>query len=168
MSFSKGALKAREMLCELNNLKLFVDNNELPKEDVIFVYKIYLKLVNPKGFDEILRTNNSGDIWRYILNYFRERNSGKLGATIEEDSLKFDLSAENCFRVLKLLGNFSSKLTANYFTKICGTTGLFIFVLKDILEYAGIIMEKKSPPARLYSLAQYACEYYGKAVLKLS
>lgn len=140
----------------------------MPKEDVIFVYKLYLKLVNPIGFDDVLRTNNSGEIWRYILNYFKERNSGKLGFTIEEDSAKLDLSAENCFKVLKLLGNFSSKLTANYFTKICGTTGLFIFVLKDILEYAGIIMDKKSSPPRLYSLAHYACESYGKAVLKLS
>jgi hypothetical protein len=168
LSFSKGASKAREMLTETNNLKLFFDNVDLPKEDVIFVFKLYLKLVNPVGFDDLIRANNSGDLWRYILNYFRERNGGKVGITIEEDSSKLDLSPENCFKVLKLLGNFTSKLTANHFTKICGTTGLFIFVLKDILEYAGIIMEKKSSPPRLYALAHYACEHYGKAILKLS
>jgi hypothetical protein len=33
---------------------------------------------------------------------------------------------------------------------MCGTTGLFIFLIKDALEYAGILIDKKTAAGRLY------------------
>ena len=42
------------------------------------------------------------------------------------------------------------KINPNYFSKICGTTGLLIFLIKDTLEYCGVIInDKKTQPARI-------------------
>lgn len=38
------------------------------------------------------------------------------------------------------------KITPAYFSKICGTTGLFVFFIKDILDYFGISNDKKTKP----------------------
>ena len=35
------------------------------------------------------------------------------------------------------------KITPAYFSKICGTTGLFVFFIKDILDFLGISNDKK-------------------------
>ena len=38
----------------------------------------------------------------------------------------------------------------NYFSKICGTTGLLVFGIKDALEYCGVIKnDKKTQPSRI-------------------
>ena len=48
------------------------------------------------------------------------------------------------------------KINPNYFSKICGTSGLLIFLLKDALEYCGVIInEKKTQPARILDNLMY-------------
>ena len=43
-----------------------------------------------------------------------------------------------------------NKIVPNYFSKICGTTGLLVFIVKDALEYCGVIInDKKTQPARI-------------------
>jgi hypothetical protein len=42
----------------------------------------------------------------------------------------------------RLLRNNQHKLNANYFSDICGTTGLITFFLKDALEFLGAISNK--------------------------
>ena len=36
------------------------------------------------------------------------------------------------------------KILPSYFSNICGTTGLFVFVIKDILEFMGITPKIKN------------------------
>lgn len=45
---------------------------------------------------------------------------------------------------MKILGNNSSKITPNYFSKLCGTTGLIVFFIKDVLDFIGITWDKKN------------------------
>ena len=42
--------------------------------------------------------------------------------------------------------------------KLCGTTGLISFVIKDALEYSGIIEDKKTPPLRIKKNYEYQKE----------
>ena len=37
----------------------------------------------------------------------------------------------------------TNKLTPVYYSKLCPTTGLFVFVVKNALEYIGILEDKK-------------------------
>ena len=43
-----------------------------------------------------------------------------------------------------------NKIIPNYFSRICGTTGLLVFIVKDALEYCGVIInDKKTQPSRI-------------------
>lgn len=49
-----------------------------------------------------------------------------------------------------------NKINPTYFSKLCSTTSLFIFLLKDALEYSGIIIvEKKSQLPKIYNNYNY-------------
>ena len=66
-----------------------------------------------------------------------------------------DFSDNNIYKLTKLVGNNISKIAPNYFSKLCGTTGLFIFLIKDAFDYSGIIVDKKTSQARLYKNYMY-------------
>ncbi len=52
--------------------------------------------------------------------------------------------------------NDLNKITPAYFSKICGSTGLFIFLVKDAFEYTGLIsQDKKTPFGRVYENLNY-------------
>ena len=65
---------------------------------------------------------------------------------------KLDLSDENLFKVSRVILNKEKKITPNYYSKTCATTGLIIFILKDILEYVGLISDKKTLPSQMLKL----------------
>lgn len=147
-------------------IKIFSNSEELPKEEILLIYKSYLQLIKHKESEESLKKADDIQCWRYICQYFISRNEGKIGLTISEDFTKLDLSPENIFKVYRMLGSFIPKITPNYYTKICGTTGLFIFILNDILTYAGILSDKKSNPQRMLALSEYACTYFKNLIEK--
>ncbi len=61
------------------------------------------------------------------------------------NSLKYlDSSDENIYQILKILGNNLNKINPNYFAKLCGTTGLIVFFIKDVVDFLGISCEKKA------------------------
>lgn len=70
--------------------------------------------------------------------------------------LKFNFDNKNIFKLKELAKDKSEKLKPGYFSKICGTTGLFIFLIKDALEYCGAVEDKKTPPSRIKSNYLYA------------
>ena len=70
----------------------------------------------------------------------------------------FDFSEENIYIISKLCENKEKKISPSFFSKICGTTGLVIFLIRDALEYTGIIIDKKTLPSRLQKLYKYGLE----------
>lgn len=68
----------------------------------------------------------------------------------------FDFSSENLYKIIKLFEKEINKINPTYYSKICSTTSLFIFLLKDALEYSGIIIvEKKSQLQKIYNNYNY-------------
>ena len=72
--------------------------------------------------------------------------------------ISFDFSPQNIYAIRKIIGNKVSKINPSYFGSLCGTTGLFIFLIKDALEYAGITSEKKTQPTLIYNTLKYSIE----------
>lgn len=71
------------------------------------------------------------------------------------NSLKnLDLSNENLFKIFIILDNNSNKISPNYFSKICGTTGLIVFFVKDILDYIGVLGDKKTALSKSFKTYQ--------------
>lgn len=84
-----------------------------------------------------------------------------IGTFLSNLSNKFDLSDENIYAVSRLLGSEVSKMTPAYFSKLCGTTGFLIFMIKDLLEHCGILIDRKVNNLRILKNLQYE-EYKDK------
>ena len=60
------------------------------------------------------------------------------------------------YYVEKLLNGEKDHIIPSYFSKFCGSTGLLIFLIKDLLEYCGIIISsKKTQISRIYNNYKY-------------
>ena len=144
LNLTKGTLKAIKLLNEDIFSRLFSEK-KTPKKDILLVYKIYFLLIN---YDEIINNNNislSNDIfWEKCRNYFLI-NKGIISDILINNikEKKFVLTNANLYRIYKLYEKNSSKLCTAYFSKLCGTTSLFIFYIKDILDFLGFSNEIK-------------------------
>jgi hypothetical protein len=70
-------------------------------------------------------------------------------------------------KIQKIVGVNPGRITPQYFSKLCGTTGLIAFLLKDAFEYAGITVDKKTPPYNLYKYENYQQNELNKKIEKL-
>ena len=85
---------------------------------------------------------------RYYFNCY-------LGELIANSVKSLDFSNDNIYRIYHLTINKEKKFLPSYYSKICSTTGIIIFLIKDTLDYIGLInSEKKTAPVvnRLYKL----------------
>ena len=62
---------------------------------------------------------------------------------------QFNFDDKNILKLKEMAKDKVEKLKPAYFGKICGTTGLFVFLVKDTLEYCGVIEDKKTPGNRI-------------------
>ena len=70
--------------------------------------------------------------------------NGKTGDCLNDivSKKKLFIDSENIYKIYKLVQNDIDKITPTYFSKICGTTGLFVFFIKDILDFLGFSNDK--------------------------
>ena len=141
LHLNKGTLKAIKLLNEDIFCRLFYEE-KTPNKDILLVYKVYFQLINYK---EITDKNISDDIfWEQCRNYFQKYKgniSELLINNIQDNKLLFN--GDNLYKIYKLTENNEYKFFSGYFSKLCGTTGLFIFYIKDILDYLGFSNEIK-------------------------
>jgi len=140
---NKGTLKAIKLLNEEIFCRLFFED-KIPNKDVILVYKVYFQLINYKEITNLYNNNSDDIIWEKCLIYFRN-NYGKISEILMNNikGKKIALNGENLYKIYKLTENDITKFCSGYFSKLCGTTGLFIFYIKDILDFLGFSNEKK-------------------------
>ena len=154
-NLTRGALKAIELLNDNMYYKLFTEEGQVPSDDIILTYKIFFQLLNNTEISEIKDKN---EFWHKTCSFLVTENETKMGTVIQNLVKNIDFSNENIYKISKMIGNNVSKLNPNYFSKLCGTTGLFIFFIKDALEYSGIIVDKKTSINRLFKNYTYTNE----------
>ena len=139
---SKGALKAIRLLNETILNKIFFEDKDVTDDNILLIYHIYFQLINHPLSKEI--KSDKRTFWNKICNYFINENKGKIGDLLEKNYKEnLDLSSENIYKILHIIQGKIDKITPSYFSKICGTTALFSFFIKDILEFLGISNDKK-------------------------
>ena len=147
----KAGLKALEKLNEENYHKLFI-SEEIPNKDIIFIYRLFLQLINKNN--EILPTNDS-EFWKLAKNRLFDSKKDKFGDHIKELAQQLNLSDENIKIVDNMCKNNMEKLTPKYYNSLCPTTPLFFLLIKEILEYCGILVGKKTPIPMEYKKLEY-------------
>ena len=78
---------------------------------------------------------------KYINDNIKENKVGDLFKSMTKN---FDFSNDNIFQIKNIIKGNEEKLKLKYFSKICVTTGLIIFLVKDILEYLELNGSNKS------------------------
>jgi hypothetical protein len=89
------------------------------------------------------------------------------GNAINDSVKNFNFSEKNLLKISKLVRNKEKIFSPSYYSSKCVTTGLLIFLLKDVLEFAGILKDKKNNPYLMYSTVKYRCDRYIEMLLRL-
>lgn len=147
---SRAATKAIELLNDETYNKLF-HNSVLkpPLNEIVFVYRVVFQLLDNK---ELCSTEDDKEFWRKACAYILENNNNKTGTFFIQLIDDFIFTNENIDIVKRLCWGRLSNLKPTYYSKICGTTSLIIFLLKDALEYCGVIQnDKKNVPGIVYN-----------------
>jgi len=151
---TRGAIKAVELLNDKMYMQLF-NQDVVPVTEVLNIYRILLFYINKP---EIAKIKQPHQFWPQVCNLFADNSEGKIGSFINKYANELNFSTDNILAISQIIGNDLSKMTAPSYTKICPTTGLVFFFIKDALEYSGIIVDKKTPLVKLMNLLEYSME----------
>ena len=88
--------------------------------------------------------------------YLNSNSKGKIGDFIIKKIEQCAYDNKTIYYVEKILNGEKDNIMPSYFSKFCGSTGLLIFLIKDLLEYCGIIISnKKTQISRIYNNFKY-------------
>ena len=138
---SKGSMRAIQILDNeiYNNIFKSKELNP-PLDKIILIYRIFFQLINQEEINEIVSDKK---FWNEARIYFLENDDNKIGYFIKDNISEFDFTNENIYKLKKLTKGYEEKLKPTNYEKICETTTLFTFIIKDALEYCGIIYNKE-------------------------
>ena len=142
IELSKGSKKAAQMLNEAQLNHLFKED-KIPTYDIILIYRIYFQIINhPLA---LIAKTDLELFWEKCKLYFITEQNGKTGNILVSmiNKKKIEINKNNLYKIYKLVKGNLDKIAPNYFSNICGTTGLFVFIIKDILEFLGISQKIK-------------------------
>ena len=146
-NLGRGTIKALELLDQESYLKVFLKPPEENKlNEIIIVYKIFCQLLKK---EDLLYISDNREFWEKFSKYVIDNKTDTLSKFFIDSSSKFHLDNVNLNKVRKLAINQLDKINPSYYGKICGTTGLVVFLIKEMLIYVGIIEDKKTSPAKI-------------------
>ena len=154
---SKGSMRAIQILDNeiYNNIFKSKELNP-PLDKIILIYRIFFQLINQEEMNEIVSDKK---FWEEVRIYFLENDDNKIGYFIKDNISEFDFTNENIYKLKKLTKGYEEKLKPTNYEKICETTTLFTFIIKDALEYCGIIYNKeKNNPGITISYLEFIRE----------
>ena len=142
IELSKGTVKAISLLNEDLYNQIFKSKAELKGQltEIVFVYRIFFMFCNNKV---LINIKDDALFWDMAKDYILKNNGGKTGDFIKKSLDKMDFTVQNIYKIRHLISGKEEKLKPVYFSKIEGTTGLLIFIIKDLLEYIGALPNEK-------------------------
>ena len=145
---TKGALRAIELLNNDKYNQLFkktvLDQNQ---KEIVVIYRLLFRLLNEREISEI---EDDSAFWLRICEYFNEKGIDKIGSFLIQAAQHFNFDDRNVYFLNKLIVKRKSKINPSYYSKLCSSTGLVMFLIKDSLEYCGVMFsEKRTPHNRL-------------------
>jgi len=141
LTLSANSLKALDLLDDNSYNKIFtIKNLEPPLDQIIFIYRVFFQLIVEEKLVDI---ENDKKFWEQTRNLILEKNNNKTGTFIRDYTSEFDFTCKNLYKLKKLISGKEKRLKPSIYENISGTTGLISFIIKDSLEYCGMIPNKK-------------------------
>ena len=147
---SRGAARAVQLLNNNTYSKIFrrpvLDSN---LSQIYIAYKILLVFL---GEINIAKISENKIFWVKCTEYLNSNSeNGKIGDYIMNKFEKYNCDCKTIYYIEKLLEGKKDNISPSNFSKICGSTGLLIFLIKELLEYCGVIISpKKTQLSRIY------------------
>jgi hypothetical protein len=120
------------------------DNAYFNNDNILIVYKLLLQLT--KICDDNLEIN-SEDFVNNLKTYFKDNSTKGMGDLIKSLYNKCDFSDVNVQKLKQIISHYKLKqLDCGLIGKLCKTTGLIAFFVKDALVFCGLdeSQEKKN------------------------
>ncbi len=146
-NLSSSALNALKKLDDKMFLKTFKKNIYTSKfDEMYYIYKILFIFLGEKDLEN---TINKEIFWEKCDNYFSEKEN--LGQFIINKCKNLDFSLKNLYKLDEYSAGIKKNLAPTYYSKICGFTGLFIFLIRDALNYMGIFLDENNKSCNSYN-----------------
>ena len=140
-SLSSYTVKALDLLDDNSYNAIFKTKNlEPPLDQIIIIYRIFFQLIDK---EELVDIENDKKFWEKTRNYILKNNNNKTGTFFRDYISEFDFTHKNIYKLKKLISGKEDKLKPSIYENICKTTGLVDFIIKDSLEYCGLIQNEK-------------------------
>ena len=140
-TLSSYTVKALDLLDDSSYNTIFLLKNlEPPLDQIIFIYKVFFQLIVEEKLVDI---ENDKKFWEKTRNFILEKNNNKTGTFIRDYISEFDFTCKNIYKLKLLISGKEKRLRPSIYENINETTGLISFIVKDSLEYCGLIPNKK-------------------------
>ena len=162
--FGKAVMKTID---KLNDEKLYsyFESKEVPNKDILLIYRLFLQFTN-KDKNE-MKNKNDNELWQLIKDKIYSNKKDKLAEHVKELTKDLDLSDQNIKLVDDMTKNCKEKLSPKNFNNNL-TTSAFSMLIKELLEYSGIITGKKTPLQMEYKKLEYNLKSYKDKEEKLN
>ena len=145
---SKSTLTATQSVDKPMFSKLFQQKTlDLKLNDIYVIFRLLFILMGEMKIAEII---DDGQFWEKCIEYLNKNGKDKIGSFILEKSKTFNFNHKNIYLMNLLLVGIKPKMIPVTFSKISGTTGLLFFIIKEALEFAGVLITSKTPKNRIY------------------
>ena len=171
--------------CNYNSSRSIVLLNSIPKgslfkpnsqlmynKEIIFILELFFISIGKKQ-DLLKYENNNSKKWNFMCKYFKD-NDMPIGKIIEKELLNKKYSNEVINSLYEWSYRNINKITPNYYQNINKDIAIFVFVIKDLLDFLGINKEKRVVPQKLYilnnirkSVQEKLCKNLNKLVDKM-
>ena len=147
---SRGAARAIQLLNNNNYSKIFrrpvLDNN---LSQIYIAYRILFIFLNEV---DIAKISDDKLFWIKCTEYLNSKSeNGKIGDFIMSKFENYNCDCKTVYYIEQILKGKKDNISPSHFSKICGSTGLLIFLIKELMEYCGVIIStKKTQLSRIY------------------
>ena len=130
-------MKAIQLLNEPSVNQFFFENISVDDKRLI-IYRIFFQLI--KHPYKNIEIDKKELFWEKCRYYFSHESNGKVGELLQNiiDEKKICLDGNNLYKIYKIVYKDFDRINPQYFSNICGITGLITFIIKDILDFVGI------------------------------
>lgn len=170
---SNTSIKALDLLSRSQHLKFFdslIENNgfSVDNDKITKLFKILLILINKDKESSLLKY--------FYLDKFQvafkvkelyEINKSDFKTAIINEYNNIEMTTEKAFWCYKIISDDIDNFTPAAINKINSTCGVFTFGIKEILEFYGVIVERKSSAKEVFKLNEF-CEIRISKILSLA
>ena len=150
---NKTEMKVVERLNEEAKYEKIFISEEIPNKDIIFIYRLFLQLINK---DNKKINQNDTELWKSAKEILFTNKKEKLGNHLTQLIKEINYSDDNILIINDMCKGKNETLTPKYYNNLCPTTALIFLIIKEIFEYCGILISKKTSLPMQYKKLEFA------------